>query len=611
MTYYLKEFSKYFIVPICIFILFRKAIEKILITFIVDPIFSSLSQPSPVYDVTIGVLFFVLTIPILYKVFQGAKIPFKWLCVSLTYLSIYWYYRISANPFQFTPLSFSKHVVLFDIINSVPLISILEYVCMIILNKPSTKGRYIIQDDRGFAVDEAKVIDGTSDLLNRIKFIKEIATKIKNTKTEMGSFPIGVVANWGSGKSTFINTLAGEFPKNEFIIIELNVWKCNNTSLVIETLFKLLKTNLKNYSFTIDNKLQDYSTNLLKGAKSEGLNSLKNISELFLPDTSMEKQYDSINSEIKQIGRKIVILIDDLDRLDKKELYEVIRLIRNTANFVNTFFVVAYDRNYILNAIEEINPYQSHYFLEKIFQVEFTLPPIDDKVIQEEITKRIETFLTETGKKEYQKLITRGLTFFDYGYADLTTLFIFNIRDVVRFINSFKLSYEFVKDEIHLPDFYNLELVRFKHPELFSKIYKNRYNFFTTNKDDIHKPATLDNLYCLTKAVKDGKPTQIPNLLEYINSEKNIYKLSSKEINTICDAFSSIFPDMGATFSSKKDSVNYRLTVLKPSMFDRYFILDIGGNLSEIEFSRIRVLPVIEFTQKLSELSLNEDKVFD
>lgn len=142
--------------------------------------------------------------------------------------------------------------------------------------------------------------------------------------------------------------------------------------------------------------------------------------------------------------------------------------------------------------------------MEKIFQVEFILPPIDNKVIQEEITRHIETFLTENGKR-VPSFHQKRSGFLEYGYADLTSLFILNIRDVVRFINSFKLSYEFVKDEIHLPDFYNLELIRFKHPELFSVIYKNRYRFFTTNKDHIHKSATLDNLYCLSKTVKDGK----------------------------------------------------------------------------------------------------------
>lgn len=126
--------------------------------------------------------------------------------------------------------------------------------------------------------------------------------------------------------------------------------------------------------------------------------------------------------------------------------------------------LVAYDRNYILNAIQEINPYHSHVFLEKIFQLEFTLPPISKKVIQAELIKKINPMLTENGQRGFKYLLEKGFDFLEYGDGDLTSLFIHNMRDVVRFTNSLKLSYEFVKDEIYFPDFYNLELIRFKTP---------------------------------------------------------------------------------------------------------------------------------------------------
>jgi len=53
---------------------------------------------------------------------------------------------------------------------------------------------------------------------------------------------------------------------------------------------------------------------------------------------------------------------------------EVIRLIRNTANFYNTFFIVSYDKVYVNNALKEAAIHNHEKFLEKIFQLEVNLP---------------------------------------------------------------------------------------------------------------------------------------------------------------------------------------------------------------------------------------------
>ena len=601
-----KNFIWYTVLPVSIFLLFKKGVDIFLKTFLVEPIFSNCYPSSRIYDVATIVIALVIIIPIIFKVMKGVDIPFKWYYIVVTCLTWYLFYRIHNKPFDFTNFSFNNQIKLLDTIAAIPFIIF----CCVLVFKMKRQTLQELSNTNGFEVDEAIKIDKNNDLLNRNKFIKEIANKIKNTTSKNGSFPIGVVAAWGAGKTTFLNTLKSEFDNKSFIVIELNVWKCNDTGLIIETLFKLLRQNLKPYSFSIGKELQQYATNLLKESNNEGLKRIVNLSETFLRSPNIEDQYDLINSELKRINKKIIILIDDIDRLDKKEIYEVIRLIRNTANFSNTFFIVAYDRSYILNSIEEINPYQSHLFLEKIFQVEFALPLIDNKILQIQINNRLKLLLSERSKNAYTELLEQNLSAFIRNQVNLTSILIFNIRDVIRFVNSFKLIYEFVKDEVCFHDFYNLELIRYKHPEVFIQIYKNHVLFFT---NQMSRNNSIENYHYSLNYKKDenNNNTKISHLEIYLNSQKDIYKLSNTDIQTIVYSFNALFPPSDIPNQTTRRVIDSHLSVTKPSMFNRYFTLGIEGRLSEVQFSKLRALPSNEFNTKITDLLKDETLIQD
>lgn len=607
-----KIFARNLVIPLSLFFLLKSFIDVLLGKYLVSPILSNCAPPSYTLDIAALFLLIAFSLPYCFKAFMVKRIPLKAFVLSITILVIYLSYRIPNTPFVFTETKAINSIKIADILFTSPLFVCLAYLWFYLVDFLKKKNcTNVTENTLGFSVDEPITINKDNDLLNRNKFINVIIDKIRNTETKNGSFPIGIVAKWGSGKTSFIKTILNEFTDEEIVKIELDVWKCSNNSQMIEALFKELKKKLGKYSFTINNQLQNYAVSLLKGVKDEGLNSIKNITELILPDVSLARQYENINEEIKQIGKKIIVVIDDLDRLDKKEVYEVIRLIRNTANFANTFFIVAYDRTYILNAIEDINPYQAHYFLEKIFQIEFSLPVISDTILHKEIQQRIEPFLTKADKSGYKMLQERGFTFFEYGDADLTTSFIYNIRDVVRFVNSFKLSYEFVKDEVYFPDFYNLELIKFKHPDLFTMIYKEHHKLFTTDINGAGSFNGSSNTYSLQKTYENGKKTSVSELRTLIESNKKNFKLSDKDIDMVCIAYGSIFPEPNNILSSRKKTLNYHLSALRPSMFDRYFILGIEGKLSEITFSKMRQMPYEDFIKMLEDLVYNQDLSFE
>src|SRR5690606_11617606 len=147
------------------------------------------------------------------------------------------------------------------------------------------------------------------------------------------------------------------------------------------------------------------------------------------------KFYDSINDCIVKINKQIIVFIDDLDRLDCKEVIEVLRIVRNTANFTNMVYVVAYDRSYVNQAIKKINKFSFETYLEKIFQVEFSLPTFDISVLKVSIWRRLsdEGGFPDDGKS----WLMQAINVKDNLGNDLTDQFIRTPRDTIRLANAF------------------------------------------------------------------------------------------------------------------------------------------------------------------------------
>ncbi|WP_422653172.1 hypothetical protein IZU89_15130 [Cellulophaga lytica] len=75
------------------------------------------------------------------------------------------------------------------------------------------------------------------------------------------------------------------------------------------------------------------------------------MNKTLLSESSSYDIYNRINLTLKDLNKRFVVFVDDLDRLSNKEVLQVLKLVRNTANFKNFIFIVALDKDYILNEL--------------------------------------------------------------------------------------------------------------------------------------------------------------------------------------------------------------------------------------------------------------------
>ena len=84
---------------------------------------------------------------------------------------------------------------------------------------------------------------------------------------------------------------------------------------------------------------------------------------------------DQIEDALMESGIRYVIVIDDADRLMPGELLELFQLLNHTANFPMFRYLVAFDREHVVNALDTLG-LDGEAYLQKFVQNEIQLPSI-------------------------------------------------------------------------------------------------------------------------------------------------------------------------------------------------------------------------------------------
>lgn len=285
------------------------------------------------------------------------------------------------------------------------------------------------------------------------------------------SFTIGLVGPWGNGKSSLIELIQqkmAEEPLSETIHLKFLPYLNHNDSEIISEFFHQLSKSINIHSGKLANYLVEYSDRLLKLYQNNNLKDfLSPLQPFHKPSTSFET-YEKINEVLTSMDKKFVVFIDDLDRLSSKEVLQVLKLVRNTANFRNFIFVIALDKDYVLNILIDQNDISDHTFIDKFFQLEIYLPEIDKKDLKSSFIKLIENS-TLNSEEDFVFNISKDI----YRNNNLFDEYISNYRDVKRLVNQLLYDYQMLPDELDSNDFLNFTYLKMKFPSVIKYLYNN------------------------------------------------------------------------------------------------------------------------------------------
>jgi predicted KAP-like P-loop ATPase len=300
---------------------------------------------------------------------------------------------------------------------------------------------------------------------------------------------------------------------------------------------------------------------------------------------------------IKNQGRKILVIIDDIDRLNQKEIKQVFQLIKLNADFPRTIYLVLFDPGVVEKCLNEQPGISGKDYLKKIVQVSFDVPEVSEGKIINILLKEIDLIIKDLPDKYWDN--TRWGNLFHAGFKQ----FFKSLRDVKRYLNSLEVNMSLLKKrgsiEVNPVDFIGIETIRVFVPEAYEMLRENKFLF-----------TEVDSLYLDTTGWGANKRKK---------RNEEIQSLFNRIPEATCELTKKIifelFPQVEGLFNNTTYSTvsmrgwNRTLRICSKDIFDRYFVLDNPeGDIPQFEIESV-LASTGNREQFLGELQrLNEEK---
>lgn len=412
------------------------------------------------------------------------------------------------------------------------------------------------------------------DLLERNKIIDQIANTIRNCNND-SKYVISLKGAWGSGKTTILNNVKNKFINENIICIDdFEPWVYNDEKSLLIAFFDTIMKNI-NCGFRI-NEINEFTKIYVKTITA---NIGYSIGNLFKNNIDIHRIKEIINNYLNLNDKKIVLILDNLERCSSEHILFLLKMIHSVFDFERIIYVLSYDEIAMKKHFDcklDID----YSYLEKIVQLEFTVPKLDENVLQIVLSKCLKNyikhskqFISENEQKEIIQIIIGNIK---------------DLRDLKRIINStFNASFN-NSQYLNSIDMLMIEIISLKNPELWNEIntnsifyisedryvYENKY-IYDTNKYNTDTTQYFNELFDNNKLNINNYNKMLcylfPNVKKYF--DENQYRKNAKI---------EFIPE----YPIYNDKARYRASVIGKRIYNSKFF-NLYFNKNENEFIKI------------------------
>jgi predicted KAP-like P-loop ATPase len=443
------------------------------------------------------------------------------------------------------------------------------------------------------------------DELDRYEYSKNLAKAILNYNSK-DNLVIGICGEWGSGKTSIIN-MALKYIDNEYdmirgpIIFKFNPWNFSDQNNLTHQFFKELSLTLpgSNEKFEdIRKRLVEYAniiappfsiaTSVLYPAANPIISPIMeylNSPSINTPTNDLDSLKSKLEESLYGQNRKIIIVIDDIDRLNKSEIQQMFQLVKSQADFPNLIYLLAFDRQVVIESLKAYK-FDGFEYLKKVVPITLDVPSISEfelrKIFNDNLDELIATDLPER---------SRNLQLIMEAYDVFLNSFFKNIRDLKRYMNTVKFVYGIVKNEVYLRDFFVITAIQVFLPKLYAAIKENKKVFiYESDYSDVRKE------------VKELQRQILKDIIDIIIKESFINR------NTLLAGLNLIFPKISylqdesydiMSAPGRNDEFKIAKMIQSEEHFDTYFRFSVP----KWELSHLELEHVLLSTENLSKFT--------
>jgi predicted KAP-like P-loop ATPase len=422
------------------------------------------------------------------------------------------------------------------------------------------------------------------DLLGRWDYAGTIADSIARY-TPTDSVVLGLEGPWGSGKSSLINLILQRLPEEPNprpIVVHFNPWRYSGSDYLLASFFTTLSKAIG--AFDNVDALRNASKKMREASRALALfkmiphaggyfgrfstffqSASEKVEGLISDAGSLDNLHKVLATELSAAQRRILVVIDDVDRLEPSEIRQIFQLVKSLADFPYVMYLVAYDESVVLRAIDSDGSVARNY-LEKIISLPLRVPPISRDVLDNMVLGNITEMLRPALPTYYNEERFFGQ------YVNGFRAYLSTMRHVRRFLNSFEFIYGRAKNELDIGDLATLTALEVFDPSLRDLIYAE-------------SDAFIDNTMTTFRGDRDH-PVENRERIEALltRAETHHRAVATDTLRQLFHKVDLEYKNRAYNFSDEQETHERRIT--SSDYFPRYFNVGAGpSQLSQTEYA--------------------------
>lgn len=326
------------------------------------------------------------------------------------------------------------------------------------------------------------------DRLGRYGFATEAANTIRRLTARGDSSVVALIGPWGAGKSTVLEYIqasleAADHTANSWIVIPFNPWFYQDLTSLQIGFFQAIHASLPGDGRKkARDRLADFAETiapyggLLSFTGVDPSGAMSAVAKAIRGSTAVGDLHAEADSALRSAKQPILVVLDDLDRLDPPELLLVLKLIRLAGRLSNVHYLISFDEKTLLDVLSRTGLIGSDdarrgiEYLEKIVQLRLDLPPMRDQQISDwvdeglaELERRHDLTMSEADRGRFARAYLSHLR------ERLTTP-----RAIKRYFTQVDSTIDAVRGEVNTADLLLITWLRSAEPVLYHNLNRAR-----------------------------------------------------------------------------------------------------------------------------------------
>lgn len=448
------------------------------------------------------------------------------------------------------------------------------------------------------------IIKTSEDLFGRAEFATNIA-KVLSSLNNKESYVLGLYSKWGYGKTSTINMIKAEISNrySEHIdFIDIQPWSYqDNKELAANLLYDISEKLHINIPQRCMRKLFNNIAGVFNRLKKANIkiepkiDTLRNFIVLISSPRDLKVQKQAIEKILSETNKKIIVFIDDIDRLDVDQTLNTFKLVKSVANIKGISYLLAFDESIVCNAISESLPKKQggREYIDKIIQIPLELPMIEQDLLDKYMSDGMSDIMADN----HITISNQEQEFLSQVYKEIRSQ-ISTPRAVIRVVNSLRFAMPILKNEVYVPDLIGIECIRINYPKLYQLIKQNK-ELLTGENGGLLLDEHDEHFQKTASQIKTVFYDQ-----EWLVILSKIFPV----VNNHCFKGS----NMATIYEREEDEqlARQRMRIRCPEYFNRYFTYSIGTNgISHAHFTELMRKPKITKQAIDSLLNINPTRV--